>query len=188
MISLYAVPEDDISIVSLSVVQEDADDNFDDLDLEQIEAEYRATRARAFFSAGAAARLVNLELVRYVCLFKDNVMILRHLSADNKIILNRARAEKTVKREKEVNFWKSQLEAKTNQLQAILSEQRNVLAWGPNSSEVCFFCCSGERVPVQVVLQVEDPCVFLLLRTAKIKKLTRVHALESLPKTLSDNF
>lgn len=79
MISLYAVPEDDISIVSLSVVQEDADDTFDDLDLEQIEAEYRATRARAFFSAGAAARLVNLELVRYVCLFKDNVMIL-HLN------------------------------------------------------------------------------------------------------------
>ena len=76
MISLYAVPEDDISIVSLSVVQEDADDNFDDFDLEQIEAEYRATRARAFFSAGAAARLVNLELLRYVCLFKDNVTIL----------------------------------------------------------------------------------------------------------------
>jgi len=56
-------------------------------------------------------------------------------------MINRARAERTLKREKEVNFWKSQLEAKTSQLQAILSEQRNILAWGPNSSEVCFFCC-----------------------------------------------
>ena len=105
-------------------------------------------------------------------------------------MLNRARAEKTLKREKEVNFWKSKLEAKTNQLQAILSEQRNILAWGPNASEVCFLFGYGQRVPVQVVPQVQDPCVFLL-RTAK-KKVDRVahsiHAVESLPKTLSDNF
>jgi hypothetical protein len=40
------------------------DDDYDPLDLERIEADYRATRARAIFSAGAASRVVKLERLR----------------------------------------------------------------------------------------------------------------------------
>ena len=46
---------------------EEEDEDFDPLDLERIEAEYRAARARAIFSAGAAARISKFELMR--CLF-----------------------------------------------------------------------------------------------------------------------
>ena len=40
------------------------DDDLDPLDIERIEADYRATRARAIFSAGAATRVVRLERMR----------------------------------------------------------------------------------------------------------------------------
>lgn len=48
-------------------VDDEEEENFDPLDLERIEAEYRAARARAIFSAGAATRVSKLELMR--CLF-----------------------------------------------------------------------------------------------------------------------
>ena len=46
------------------VIEDDDDDDLDPLDIERIEADYRATRARAIFSAGAAARVVRLERMR----------------------------------------------------------------------------------------------------------------------------
>ena len=47
-------------------------DEYDPLDLERIEADYRATRARAIFSAGAATRVVRLERMRsFSCMHCD---------------------------------------------------------------------------------------------------------------------
>jgi len=55
------------------------DDDYDPLDLERIEADYRATRARAMFSAGAATRIVRLERMRsFSCMHCDAASACAH--------------------------------------------------------------------------------------------------------------
>ena len=81
-------------------------DNYDELDLEHIEAKYRAARARAIFSAGAARKVAQLERAR-------------------------DKAGKMLKRDEELGMWTLKIESKVTQLQARLFEQRSLLTWGP---------------------------------------------------------
>ena len=86
----------------------DDNDEYDLFEIERIEADYRAARARAIFSAGAAARCVRLDDLRN-------------------------QAEKTIKREAEASAWRQQLESRAIMLQAKLLEQHIILKWGPTS-------------------------------------------------------
>ena len=55
---------DELDAVDAEVVDDDGDDVDPLVDLERIEADYRAAQSRAIFSAGAATRVAKLERMR----------------------------------------------------------------------------------------------------------------------------
>jgi len=55
---------DELDAVDAEVVDDDGDDVDPLVDLGRIETDYRAARARAIFSAGAATRVAKLERMR----------------------------------------------------------------------------------------------------------------------------